>query len=1061
MTSKSTEHPVFRKMLAIFLAFNLGLFESLSYAQSLRGGSSLIPIPESLGTVEETHIAPLKIAEGGGVNNKTILYIQDAHDSLEAQEHIAKIIHYLVEHYGVKTVFEEGFEGPVPTNRYFGFIKDAAVREKVSYFLMDKLRLGGAEYAHINRKNNFKLIGADSRRLHRDNLQAYETSAENREPVEKDLKVLRKEIEKLANLYFPGELKSWMKLKKRYDEKQIPLLDYLKRTKSFLPVDPPPTDYPHLSLLLTAEQTQDKAALDKIKSVDPRTLFEEIHRLESEVAGIYLRTERDLKIFQYYQSFGLLKKLNRIEMDSEEYEAVRETLHRLDTRAFAHFLARETGQPVFLSKRWEEKIKNAVNFYEIAKARDLALEKALANWAEGTVPETAILVFGGFHKERVKALLKKSGFSYQIISPRITSVSPRHQEYYKKLMSTGRHPFEPPRLIRLAVPALRYMEILAGLDRRLPGAGPRVTRRLAHHFEQPSGADKLALYRGAEDVLHTFWLDAARRLSRRRSGGDGLSDGQAAISGTRRTARAEVRMSSTSAERPFQFTLTKLFFITAVIAVGLGGLRLYVELTASGTTMANFLKLAEVYKTTDDYVERSMAVATFSGSYSSESKYGILGLFGDIYHKAYLDVLRKNLLEGEGQDVKTAIDAVRYAVEYPASLDLLLEYFKTGKDEKGLQWVSFRTQEFFDSHPDKVDLPLFNRLLKDVKATSGKRQVELIRVLGALSGHLISNDPKLGQPIVVDALTTLAQSTTGESQHAALTELHRTVVYQSSFKIAPGTTRLETNASALVLPENVGRETLEKAHALLREHGTFKEYSTPTREIIAPLEPLSPESRNKILQSRTRSEARSAPPPALRRSEEARRIVNQMETRLNEVRGARIFYADPMKLADSQIAEGLYAAEATGRNVRVVISGVDVTHPMGKFFAGLSRSREARPKNLYVETLDLAMSVQKHLAGFPEGDVIFVLSEGSTLTAETLKRLVPDRYRVFVFRHRDAHSGVLGQGLIDIQKASRLKQVWPDRYDLDSQGRFSLTDSAIASSWENLYDSRVVFAQAA
>ncbi len=52
------------------------------------------------------------------------------------------MIKHLVEHNGVKTVFEEGYEGPVPTDKYFGFIKDPKIKEKVAYFLMDHLRIG-------------------------------------------------------------------------------------------------------------------------------------------------------------------------------------------------------------------------------------------------------------------------------------------------------------------------------------------------------------------------------------------------------------------------------------------------------------------------------------------------------------------------------------------------------------------------------------------------------------------------------------------------------------------------------------------------------------------------------------------------------------------------------------------------------------------------------------------------------------------------------------------------------------------------------------------------------
>ena len=77
-----------------------------------------------------------------------------------AQEKNAKLIGHFVKVEGVQTVFEEAYEGPVPTDEYFGFIEDSEAKEKAAHYLMDRLRLGGAEYAHINRKKDFKLIGA-------------------------------------------------------------------------------------------------------------------------------------------------------------------------------------------------------------------------------------------------------------------------------------------------------------------------------------------------------------------------------------------------------------------------------------------------------------------------------------------------------------------------------------------------------------------------------------------------------------------------------------------------------------------------------------------------------------------------------------------------------------------------------------------------------------------------------------------------------------------------------------------------------------------------------------
>jgi len=181
-------YPVY-KFIAIFVSTCLLLSETLAYGGTVPAAPTPtvthnVLIPEALGTLDESYVA-----KGTGlkpVPNKMIYYIQDAHDSLEAQENIAKIINHLVQHQGVTTVFEEGYEGEVPTDEFFGFIKDEEVKEKVAYFLMDKLRIGGAEYAHINRKQDFKLIGADNINLHLENIEWYRKSAQNKEQTAKE-----------------------------------------------------------------------------------------------------------------------------------------------------------------------------------------------------------------------------------------------------------------------------------------------------------------------------------------------------------------------------------------------------------------------------------------------------------------------------------------------------------------------------------------------------------------------------------------------------------------------------------------------------------------------------------------------------------------------------------------------------------------------------------------------------------------------------------------------------------------------------------------------------------
>jgi len=142
----------FFKIVALLTAVCLGVPTPAGFAiPAFSAGVKSVPaiqlnhalsIPESLGTLDE--FKP-------GRSDKTFILIQDAHQSLEAQLRIADLIELFVKQNSVKTVFEEGYEGVVPTDELMKTVADPAVKRRVSYYLMDQLLIGGAEYAHINR----------------------------------------------------------------------------------------------------------------------------------------------------------------------------------------------------------------------------------------------------------------------------------------------------------------------------------------------------------------------------------------------------------------------------------------------------------------------------------------------------------------------------------------------------------------------------------------------------------------------------------------------------------------------------------------------------------------------------------------------------------------------------------------------------------------------------------------------------------------------------------------------------------------------------------------------
>src|SRR3989338_4277181 len=179
-------------------------------------------IPERLGRIEEIW---------HGKSGKQVVFIQDAHSSLECQRHIAALITRLVKREGFETVFEEGYEGAVPSDFYFQ-IPEPRLKAKVAYFFLDHLRIGGAEFAHINRKHDFSLIGAEDLKNYLDNVRQYGQASRITPLISSDLGKIETALTALESRLFPKSFMAWYRLKKRFDAGRLSLADYLKRTRS-------------------------------------------------------------------------------------------------------------------------------------------------------------------------------------------------------------------------------------------------------------------------------------------------------------------------------------------------------------------------------------------------------------------------------------------------------------------------------------------------------------------------------------------------------------------------------------------------------------------------------------------------------------------------------------------------------------------------------------------------------------------------------------------------------------------------------------------------------------
>ncbi|MBP9865254.1 MAG: sigma-70 family RNA polymerase sigma factor, partial [Candidatus Omnitrophica bacterium] len=124
-------------------------------------------------------------------------------------------------------------------------------------------------------------------------------------------------------------------------------------------------------------------------------------------------------------------------MTPAELAAVKNDMLTFDTAAMARLLVQETKRSAVFSKTWEVAVQDAIQFYEAALKREIAAETQLNLFLNQSSEKIAVLVYGGFHRQGIENVLARKGFSYYVISPKISNIEIRDQTRYRKLMAEG------------------------------------------------------------------------------------------------------------------------------------------------------------------------------------------------------------------------------------------------------------------------------------------------------------------------------------------------------------------------------------------------------------------------------------------------------------------------------------------------------------------------------------------------------------------------------------------------------------------------------------------------
>ena len=147
VTTVAWSNPTFRSQAEATQSHPLSKLKTLS-------------LPEQLGRIEEVYIP-----EGVNPDSPFIVYLQDAHADLGAQENIAKLARELDKELKIEAILKEGGSGEADLTELRGF-PDQKIKDSVTHFWMEEAVLSGIERETIIGPKKYRFFGIEDQAAH-------------------------------------------------------------------------------------------------------------------------------------------------------------------------------------------------------------------------------------------------------------------------------------------------------------------------------------------------------------------------------------------------------------------------------------------------------------------------------------------------------------------------------------------------------------------------------------------------------------------------------------------------------------------------------------------------------------------------------------------------------------------------------------------------------------------------------------------------------------------------------------------------------------------------------
>jgi len=397
-----------------------------------------ITVPAIYGTIIDSY---------KGTNGKLVVNIQSAHANYEAQKNIAGTLEMLMGDYGIKLIMREGGINDAD----FAYLRKEAVlqaRINAAEKLLKNATITGIDYVNLTTDYLMHIKGMEDKKLYDENRDALWEMDKFKDAALEYVDKMSAAYSQLKEKVYSQELLGLDKAKKDYESETIDLLGYYRILngtvqeknidisgfdgfKNLMKIDELEKKIDFVKINDNTAMDEQKALYkeyqDSLKNMNVNKVFKEEISLEEKVLNSVAENDDQKSLISISRAVSIMDKMLKVKLVPEEYRYFLSNKKDFDSNNWAEFLRNKSNElglnldAPSNSYALTDNLPKIERFYEIAGERDRIFIKKLEEGMSEDNVNIAALVAGGFHTPALTGLLSDAGYSYVVISPRVTT----------------------------------------------------------------------------------------------------------------------------------------------------------------------------------------------------------------------------------------------------------------------------------------------------------------------------------------------------------------------------------------------------------------------------------------------------------------------------------------------------------------------------------------------------------------------------------------------------------------------------------------------------------------